>query len=192
MPVGMRLLGLAALAAFVTACGSSMGSGPTGPRPGTDSGVTIDTGPVVDGGQPGMDTLPPDAPSAMCRSDRDCPGAVCDRSRGVCTECLAASDCPSGDVCQTGHCVAVTHCTSSRMCTNQVCNTALGYCVDCVTDVDCNTGLVCRRSSCVMPPRPCRSSRECNDLNQVCDAAHGHCVDCEGDNDCTMGQYCGA
>ncbi len=183
MTVGSALrLTCVALLAAAFGCSSGRSGSPTG-----DLGAVLTDGGT---GTDGVAMTVPDGALATCHSDRECPGRVCDRGRLVCVDCLAASDCPSGQVCQASRCVTVTHCTSSRMCPGQLCDTALGFCVDCVGDTDCPMGQVCRTSSCVMPPRMCRSSRECTDINQVCDTAHGQCVDCVGDNDCAAGQYC--
>ncbi len=138
-----------------------------------------------------------DAPAdgaTPCSSDAECAGrGVCDRARGVCAQCVTASDCTAmGTTCSQGRCVPATMCVSSRMCPGQVCDTALGFCVDCLADVDCTGGQVCRANLCAPAPRACRSSRECSSFGQVCNTALGQCADCVTDVDCTGTQWCAA
>src|SRR5438045_2281823 len=90
------------------------------------------------------------APTA-CHADRECSslGYVCDRTRGVCVECVTAADClGAARACSGGRCISVTRCMSTRQCPSQVCNTMLGYCVDCNIDDDCTGGNRCRGNRC--------------------------------------------
>jgi hypothetical protein len=92
------------------------------------------------------DVLPP----LTCRSDRECGvrSQVCERTRGVCVDCLTTIDCTGTDVCSANRCVAAPPpCRSDRECSSrvQVCNTARMACVDCNVDRDCPAGNFCDR-----------------------------------------------
>ena len=83
-----------------------------------------------------------------CRSDRECGvrAQVCERTRGVCVDCLTSIDCTGTDVCSSNRCVAAPPpCRSDRECSArmQVCNPTRMTCVDCNVDRDCPAGNVC-------------------------------------------------
>ncbi|MBK6534072.1 MAG: hypothetical protein IPF99_32225 [Deltaproteobacteria bacterium] len=118
----------------------------------------------------------PAAPLA-CRSDREC-GAraqVCERTLGICVDCLTAVDCTGTEICSGNRCVpAPPPCRSDRDCSArmQVCNTARMLCVDCNTAVDCPPNNVCNADGSCAPQACVPSSVTCADesTRRVCSA----------------------
>lgn len=93
-----------------------------------------------------------------CGTDSDCkPGFVCERTapgqaRCVPAGCQSNADCPGGQVCENGDCVA---CRSDAQCgANNRCRA--GACVpfECSTDEDCSGNRICVENLCEEPPRP--------------------------------------
>jgi hypothetical protein len=75
-------------------------------------------------------------------------------------QCRLNSDCPIGDVCTSGSCVAAPPCTADHcpctadaMCgARELCDFASGQCVaaQCVRDLDCPLSYVCGRGKCLV------------------------------------------
>ena len=93
-----------------------------------------------------------------CVNDADCPdGQVC--QNGVCVagvECITDGDCPDGQVCQNGVCVAGVDCTTDAECGDlQICENNQCVAVECLEDADCADGEVCSTDhECVAAPEP--------------------------------------
>jgi len=107
-----------------------------------------------------------------------CSGASSCQQNQICTDqgceniCKADADCPQGDVCKSGLCVAAT--------------TNPGNPVICSTSSDCGTNQVCVGSGswakCVDKTNACTYSSECGG-GKVC--ANGECL-----SDCSKGALC--
>ncbi len=113
-------------------------------------------------------------PGDECRTDADCPtGQVCQDGQCVAetVECTTDADCPAEQICQNGQCVAET--------------------VECTTDADCPTGQVCQNGQCVAAPIECTSDTDCDD-GLFCNGAET-CVEgsCQpGTDPCPVGTTC--
>jgi hypothetical protein len=119
------------------------------------------------------DVLPP----LSCRSDRECGvrSQVCERTLGICVDCLTAVDCTGTDICSGNRCVpAPPPCRSDRDCSArmQVCNTSRMLCVDCNTAVDCPPNNVCNPDGSCAPQVCVPGSVTCADesTRRVCSA----------------------
>jgi Cys-rich repeat protein len=66
--------------------------------------------------------------------------------------CTTSAQCPSGQVCQGGTCVAAT-CTSSAQCpSGQVCQGGTCVAATCTSSAQCPSGQVCQGGTCVAAP----------------------------------------
>ncbi|TAK25189.1 MAG: hypothetical protein EPO40_22715 [Myxococcaceae bacterium] len=116
--------------------------------------------------------VPADVPPLACRSDREC-GAraqVCERTLGICVDCLTAVDCTGTEICAGNRCVpAPPPCRSDRDCSArmQVCNPTRMLCVDCNTAVDCPPNNVCNPDGTCAPQACVPSSVTCADTSTV-------------------------
>ncbi|RYZ02775.1 MAG: hypothetical protein EOO73_30390 [Myxococcales bacterium] len=122
--------------------------------------------------------LPQALPHATCRLNSDCPsGEQC--VGGACVaQCRETRDCPTGQRCEDGACLA-----AGPDCTGEECACA------CREDVDCASGLTCDGCRCQAGPAPeCTSSLDCPDGERC---ARGACAcACQQDLDCPDGSTC--
>lgn len=155
----------------IVACGPSRNGGDPASDAAADAGGAVDvvdTGVAIDAVDAGEDVSLPDvfdAPESVdvpdvldaqadatrvdggltsCTSSRQCPGQVCNLTRGVCVDCNVEGDCPMTQTCRDNLCVDRPRpCTTSRQCSDLalVCDTAQGVCVECVADTDCLAGM---------------------------------------------------
>jgi hypothetical protein len=125
-----------------------------------------------------------------CNNDsRDCKSAdlVCDTKRGLCFQCVATTDCASGQSCVNNACVAPT-CQASSDCGGKVCDTEKKRCVECVADSDCGSDTKrCIQNTCRVT---CASDKQCTPDGKLCDTATSLCVLCKSNADCPSSSYC--
>ena len=148
--------------------------------------------------------------TTRCESDAQCPESLprCDTTKGLCVECLAATDCGTSclDVCLDGKCSQVNACVTDSDCPQQheclqgccvpktgcqsnddcaaptpVCDPASHSCVPCLVDGDCPAGR-CVDKKCLTA---CQSDGDCSSPTGRCDTASGVCVQCLSGSDCT-------
>jgi Cys-rich repeat protein len=118
-----------------------------------------------------------------CKDDSDCtdapdggaPATKCDTMKHVCVNCLMDAECPNGQVCHSGMCVA--GCTQAQKCNNNLscCNM---LCVDPMTDYQncgmcgnaCNNGWNCCNATC---SNPANDIMNCGGCGIVCKAMNG-------------------
>jgi Cys-rich repeat protein len=144
----LRLLAaclMAVLALGATGC-------PPDPECQTDAECT-------DPGRPVCDAAAQLCREAPCTTDADCSDPArpsCDLEHGsYCVECLATSDCPSGQLCNGGSCVAPTDCLTDQDCATsdrgKICSLDDGgLCgATCTTDADCVAPYRCGDGTCV-------------------------------------------
>jgi len=197
----------ALLAVFNASC-----SGGSGSTTGGSAGATTTETPTggsggstttSSGGSGGTTTSSSDP---GCKSDAECPGAVCDVATGLCVQCTPDHDvcppqqfCTPQDTCQVG-CADNTDCEPGT-----VCDVSINACVGCVIDTDCAQGSICVNAICIpgcSGIQPCQAgfsccSQFCVDLqtdtqncglcNNFCDPpANGQAV-CEN-SACSLGQ----
>jgi hypothetical protein len=88
-----------------------------------------------------------------CQSDKQCAasGQVCEKTAGVCVQCLTGTDCQKGLNCKAHQCIPPPEsCLSSKDCkTGQVCDKDAKQCVECATMADCDKGFACQETVCV-------------------------------------------
>jgi hypothetical protein len=107
-------------------------------EPGTEAGISGSSSGGA-AGDAGTDT----ASGAECTSSANCAGMdkFCNTEQGRCVECLAASQCESGQGCAPdGSCQEV--CGSDPECTSgslPFCAPGFSVCVECLGDADCDT-----------------------------------------------------
>ena len=111
-----------------------------------------------------------------CTASSQCgTGMVCNTTTGVCRDCAADSDCPSGvPHCSNGLCF---QCTASSQCRAglPICDIA-GQCVQCIADSGCPAGTApsCFNGTCVQ----CSTDAQCLLLNPstpTCDTTNHVC-----------------
>lgn len=167
-----RQWGVVLLLGLLAGCG---GSSPD--DAGTDSGMTVDSGPP-----------PPD-----CSNGADCALQGWDVCRqGKCARHVACADdveCGLGERC-VGETCQFTGCTSDADCPTGRCNTAVFECAECGSNADCPaTRPVCdvAANACVQ----CKSDDDCQPPGPgYCDASSGQCVQCNTSEQCPNGFFC--
>lgn len=131
-------------------------------------------------------------PVELCHLSSDCPsGQRC--AAGSCVaECVTDRDCALGQACDAGACRAVvgSECQADDECPRAGASCLEGKChCQCLADVDCNGGETCDGCACQPPPAPeCQSSTDCEDGKQC----HSGACDCScvTDRDCERGFSC--
>lgn len=120
--------------------------------------------------------------------------------------CLSNRDCPSGEQCVSGSCLAVMEkgCTSDDACPlGQYCDIATHACLpletqepppepECTADAACPAHQRCDlgTGTCVNGRRSCTAEADCAAIGQRCDTGKGTCVDCFTETDCTSPMKC--
>ncbi len=133
----------------------------------TDDDGTLDGGPAGAGGTGG-------GGQPECVNSLDCElDEVCDRTVGMCVDCLSDADCDLADECIGRSCRPA--CDSDMDCTplGLLCDLGRGRCVECVLPGDCSAGTLCRDGACVPG---CETNSDCAPLGQECDTSVGRCV----------------
>ncbi len=104
-----------------------------------------------------------------CSSDANCAGTTpkCNTSTGICQECLASPDCPTGQTCVGGQCQ-----------------------LTCITNNDCTAPNECIDGICQLPPAMCINDGDCSGATPKCDIGTNTCVECLTDGDCSGIQVC--
>jgi hypothetical protein len=151
-----------------------------------------------------------------CVTAADCPveRSRCDTVSGSCVECLARSECQSGQACSpAGSCISSCDgappcpatepycapdsglcrgCERDTECTGATprCEIANGRCVECLTIDDCGGEYpLCdtARGRCV----ECLTAAHCDEANELCSEALGECaLPCDVDADCDFDEVC--
>ncbi|MDX9724099.1 MAG: hypothetical protein RBU37_25350, partial [Myxococcota bacterium] len=144
-----------------------------------------------------------------CCDKAGCPqGEACVTLEGrqsTCSACVVACDCPQGQDCFQGSCMAanppVYCCENSGCPANQPCvdaSGAAGTCArQCTVNCDCPQGQLCTASGlCVQGVEPayCCEKEGCP-LGEACTSIEGEsstCRECEHSCDCPQGEACSA
>lgn len=138
----------------------------------------------------------PDLGDEGCLENKDCGDYYCDKTAGVCVECLINSHCPAGwgcveNICEKkpGGCVSDAECSAE----GKVCDTEEGKCVWCLKHADCTTGHYCLDGKCL--PWVCTpnatwctqtTAHQCNEFG----SSELMPEDCADGNLCTVGDGC--
>ncbi len=148
---------------------ATSGSGGTSAAGGT-SGSAGSSGSAGGGGTAG---------GGGCTTNADCVGKpggpACDTTTGSCVGCVAASDCPQGQYCDTSAQICKAGCDEAADCAPPTphCNTTSNQCNECTNDPQCPSGQICVNGACATgcsPTQPCPTSGEtccgnsCHDL----------------------------
>lgn len=143
--------------------GASAAGGTAGSAAAAGSGASAGTGATAgsagDGGPSG------------CTQNGDCTGdpggPVCDPTTGNCVGCLGASDCPSGQYCDTAtqKCGAGCDETSDCAAPTPKCDTTTNQCAECLVDPDCPSGQICAAGAC---KTGCSSTQPCPNAGETC------------------------
>ena len=146
------------------------------------------TSPEVQGDS-AVDVVSIDVVRPPCLRDGDCPPhQVCDQKLNACVACLASTQCPLGEVCVDGECVAGLPCGDNGTCIEGVCDLGTGFCVPCLLDAHCPDGFACVDFTCVPGTTPCADGACPPPLR--CDAASNTCVGCGTSTDCAGPEFC--
>ncbi len=143
-----------------------------------------------------------DTPSHdRCNTDLDCPDpyelCISGECKTVEPECKSDGDCPVGERCLNGVCVAEDYgnggCTGDQDCPSEhVCKVESGVCIpdptadgQCINDDDCGEPTpLCDGSLCV----ECLHDDDCEELAPFCQG--GSCTQCVDAEDCGEGHWC--
>ncbi|MCC7074730.1 MAG: PPC domain-containing protein [Deltaproteobacteria bacterium] len=122
-------------------------------------------------------------------SEGGCQDGLCDLDSGRCVECLDASDCPDGFVCNgfTDRCtVEGAGCASDDECAGLRCDTIKGSCVQCLEDGDCGLSALCDllTGMCTVE-QSCVTDGDCS--FGVCHPDKRTCVECFNPAHCPSG-----
>lgn len=113
---------------------------------------------------------------------RACQSGLCRTSDNTCVQCVAETDCPTGNVCSANLCTPA--CTKDAQCgSGQWCNDPTG------TGGACTAGIAAGMTlpySCT----PALGSRAC--ITGLCRTNDNRCVQCLLDSDCSNGGICSA
>jgi peptidoglycan-associated lipoprotein len=95
-----------------------------------------------------------------CKVDKDCKAPlVCADNK--CVQCRDNTQCPSGQQCSGGACVAKAECEKDDQCpAGQVCQA--GSCKACAADSECGPGGRCEQGACKRPNK-CTKDEDCAD-----------------------------
>jgi len=135
------------------------------------------------------------APHQVCQPPaRNQPNA-CVWAQGYGDDCEQNGDCPAGQLCRQGLCLAsseVTTCPSGACPSGQRCNRQNLVCEEasgCFTDDDCDATLLCNTAT-----HQCDLRCTDESADQICAAGQkcvaGRCAQCGSDADCTGGLAC--
>ena len=151
------------------------------------SGNTANTGGQAGGGTGG------DAGPTGCSSNTDCAtdpgGPTCDPSTGKCVGCLGATDCPTGQYCDTATKKCGAGCDEASDCSGATpfCNAATKACVTCLKDTDCPSGQICASNACATG---CSASQPCPTAGDTCCTASCHDLQTDVNNCGACGTAC--
>ncbi|MBK8998931.1 MAG: choice-of-anchor L domain-containing protein [Myxococcales bacterium] len=166
---------------------SSGGSSASGGSGG--SGNTANTGGLAGGGTGG------DAGPTGCQSSADCAGnpggPICETATGNCVGCLGASDCPSGQWCNTATKQCGAGCDEATDCSGAtpLCDSATNTCVGCLADTDCPSGQICSSKACATG---CSVTQPCPNSGDTCCTASCHDLQADVNNCGACGTACAA
>ena len=135
------------------------------------------------------------APHQVCQPPaRNQPNA-CVWAQGYGDDCAQNGDCPAGQLCRQGLCLAsseVTTCPSGACPSGQRCNRQNLVCEEasgCFTDADCDATLLCNTAT-----HQCDLRCTEDTADQICAAGQkcvgGRCAQCGSDADCPGGLSC--
>jgi hypothetical protein len=126
--------------------------------------------------------------------------AACNSSPTSGGSCVTNLNCPSGEQCVGGTCVAsqVPGCKNDNACAiGEYCDLADGACkpievVGCSTDVECPPDQKCNTLTgvCIKGRRSCTDESQCTSINKHYDTSAGQCVDCLNQSQCTSPEVC--
>lgn len=127
-----------------------------------------------------------------CTSNANCTAQLplCDTQSGSCVQCLAASDCTTGQTCNLDIHRCALRCTSNANCTTTsqpYCDTTRGLCVGCLANTNCASDTpYCDTSAgtCVA----CLNDSGCAATDKPhCNLTSHQCVECLQNSQCTSG-----
>jgi hypothetical protein len=134
-------------------------------------------------------------PHQLCASAGRSQPLACTFAAGYGDACRLNGDCPAGQLCRQGLCLAssaVTSCPDQRCPGGQRCNRANLVCEDasgCFTDADCDPSQLCNGAT-----HQCEQKCTASTADQLCAAGQkcvgGRCAQCGADTDCPGGLTC--
>ncbi len=114
--------------------------------------------------------------------------------------CVTNQNCPAGEQCVGGTCVAaqVAGCKNDNACNiGEYCDTADGICkaievVGCATDVECPADQKCNTLTgvCIKGRRTCSDESTCTPIGKHCNTTVSQCVDCVDASQCPSPDIC--
>lgn len=134
-------------------------------------------------------------PHQLCEAPARNQPLACTYAPGYGDDCKVNNDCPAGDLCRQGLCLAssqVTTCPSYQCPAGQRCNRTNLVCEEnsgCFTDADCDATQLCNQATHV-----CDLRCTAENADQICAAGQkcvsGRCAQCGQDSDCPGGLQC--
>ncbi len=160
---------------------------------------TCDVAPVAAGTDTPSGVANGDGQCVQCLGNEDCATGFCDIANNVCTGCLADTDCPVANQCQTSSCIGsgasqacapVSNLPNGSLCTDGGNACVEGQCEECFVDNDCGVGEVCNPST--FTCMGCFEDTHCGGSTPFCDVVNNVCASCLADSDCSDSNECTA